>query len=780
MNAHPLLASLAILLPCAAAELRAVPTFENCGVYLEKASLAPDQARVRYREHGAAAWTDAHPLVISDDDRAPRGSLFGLKPGTAYDAECLDGAGAVVAATGFTTWSDEVPIARTVHLEDLGAKGGPLLIDQGGTAAGWVRYVAGPGYVTDGGDRDAEAILVQGASFIILEGLTVRGGHRHGIRLADSHDVRVRDCDIAGFGRVGTQDLAKGGKYYDATGAEINYDAGVCVDSSGRLVVERCWIHDPRNHANSWYFSHPAGPTAVFMHTTGEMVVRWNDFIGSDTHRWNDVMEGYGNGKPGGGPNHDSDIYGNYLAYSNDDGIELDGEQCNVRFYGNVIQGSMCGISTAPNLRGPSWVYGNLVANLGDERGLGAAAVKNGGGTTSSKGHTFFYHNTFFGEGNGISNVGFGSDPDRGMFRGTTRNNLFALTGNGILDKYLPPGNSYDHDLFALPWEAPGTSDITGTAEGKGVYAPAGLADPMAGDFSLAAASAARGAGAAIPGFAFLRNDIGASAGGRPLPWRPGDLVATPSTVRFQGLLAAALAKPVEVAISAPGSGEPQPYAIRINSACDWLRVEPASGTFDPAKPLVLRVILDGRIAGHRCSAAGAFVVHLASGASIPVTVLANVAPAALDCAAEAESLEGAAAFTIATDPGASGGKYLEFGGAEGRKLGAKTVIMPFEVPESGWYSISFRLRCPPPIPNHDSLFVGIDDLAAEPSPIAGGQSWQWVNLTSPTGVRIELAKGAHRLRLAPRESLDLDAVQVLACPTPTTARGATLPATAR
>jgi hypothetical protein len=768
-----------MLAPLSAAELRTVPTFENCGLYLEHTTLTPEQIQVRYRESGTTAWLSGHALVVSANDAVPRGSLFALRAGTAYEVECRDTAGTVLANTTFSTWSEDVPIARTVNLAAAGKF--PLVISDSGTAAGWVRYVTEQ--PLDGGEQAESAIVVQGAAFVILDGLTVRGGMRHGIRITNSHDVRIRDCDIAGFSRIGTQDLTKDGKYYTADGKPINNDAGVCIDNSGRTVVERTWIHDPRGHANSWYYSHPAGPNALFVHATGEIVVRWNDFPGSDRHRWNDVIEGWGNGKVDGGFNRDSDIYGNYLAFSNDDGIELDGGQCNVRYYGNVIQGSMCGISTAPNLRGPSWVFGNLVANLADERGLGAAGVKNGGGSTSSLGHTFFYHNTFFGAGNGIANVGYGNDSNRGMFRGTSRNNLFALTGDGLIDRYLPAGNTYDHDLFAQPWAAPGTNDVSGTVETHGVSAAAALTDPTNGDYRPTDNSPARGTGEAIPGFGFLqvdgRADIGALPAGlvsRRLPWRPGYLDATPSEVHFRGLLADARAKPLTVTISTTSISSPQTYTIRMASACDWLHVEPANGSIEPGKPLALSVSLDQRILEHRGSAVGAFLVHLASGASVPVTVSADVATSALRIAAEAETLTGAEGFVAASDAAASGGRYLTFANpGEAKELGAQRLTMPFTVAEDGWYAIALRLRCPRPIPNHDSLYLGIDDAKPEPSPIAGGTNWQWVDRTSPTGVRVHLTKGAHSLVLAPRETLDLDAVQVLDSPLPLSERGAAL-----
>jgi hypothetical protein len=760
----------------ASAEIRTVPTYENCSVYVTGSQIPAEHLVLRYRLAGSTDWTVGHALAVSLGDPMPRGSLFGLQPDTVYEVGVSDQAGGTVASASFTTWAENVPIATTIRLEQHESNGGPLLIDQGGTATGWIRYVAPPGFITDGGERDTEAVLIQNAAFVILEGLTVRGGARHGIRVANSHDVRISGCDISGFGRIGVQDFAKDGKYYDVKGGAINYDAGIYIDGSGRLTIERNWIHDPRGHANSWFYSHPAGPTAIFAKTNGETVVRWNDLVGSDTHRWNDVMEGYGNGKPDGAYNHDSDIYGNYLAYGNDDGIELDGPQCNVRFYGNMVQGVMCGISTAPNLRGPSWVYGNVVANLADERGLGSAAVKNGGGSTYSKGATYFYHNTFASQGSGISAVGFGSDADRGMFRAVSRNNIFALTSCGIQDRNMPEGNDYDHDLFALPWNLPGRMDTVRACEANGLQAGADLCDPAAGDYRPGAGSPGLGKAAPIPGLEFLGRDLGAlpADGSRPVPWRPDGLRASPAEIRFHGLLSQVQAQTVDVHVT---SATAQDFTIRMTAACDWLRVEPSSGTLQAGVPAVLRVSVTERAMAHGGSVPGAFIVRLGNGASVPVTVLADVATSALEIAAEAESLPGAADFTVQEAADASGGRYLEFVGA-GKSLGPKGVDLAFDVPAEGSYAIAIRVRCPLPVPMHDSMYLGIDGATPEQCPISGGPSWQWVSRTGRNGVRLPLAAGKHTLRLVPREGIDLDAVRVTALPIPLYDRGAVLAVT--
>ena len=70
------------------------------------------------------------------------------------------------------------------------------------------------------------------------------------------------------------------------------------------------------------------------------------NFVGSDEHRWNDVIESSNNSAADGGFFRDSDISGNFLAFGNDDGVELEGGGMNVRFYRNKIEGTTCGIST--------------------------------------------------------------------------------------------------------------------------------------------------------------------------------------------------------------------------------------------------------------------------------------------------------------------------------------------------------------------------------------------------------------------------------------------------
>lgn len=206
------------------------------------------------------------------------------------------------------------------------------------------------------------------------------------------------------------------------------------------------------------------------------------------------------------------------------------------------------------------------------------------------------------------------------------------------------------------------------------------------------------------------------------------------------------------------------------------MTVDPAVGTLAPGTDAVFTVNLDReRIMAKGGAGRGSLIVRLDNGDSVPVTVIAEVAGTGFTAAAEAETLAGADGFTTADDAGASGGHYLVFQAAESRKIGSLAVTLPVDIPEAGWYTLCFRVRCPLPVPNHDSLFVGIDDAEPQQSPVSGCTGWSWTNLTTRDGSQVHLGQGRHVIRLLPRESLDLDAVTLRATPIPLEQRGDTL-----
>lgn len=749
--------------------LRLVPTLESCSVYVQDTQIAPADLKVQYRMAHQADWQTGHALVNSDNDAVPRTSLFYLTPDTSYQVRVLDKQSKPIASGTFNTWSETKPIAKTITLTAADFANGGLHLTDSGTEQGWLRYVGDGQTVLDAGLTTDSAIHVDNAQYIILENIILKGGNRHGIHLDHSSNIIVRNCDISGYSRVGTQRLDLDGKYFDANNKAINWDSGICINLSGQLLIEHNFIHDPRATANSWFYSHPAGPNAIFLRTRGQVVIRYNDLIGSTQHRWNDVIEGYGNGHFDGGANCDSDIYGNYLAFGNDDGIELDGGQCNVRFWGNKIEGTLCGISTASNMRGPSFIFRNLVTNLGDERSAVGSSVKNGGGTTHTHGISHFYHNTFYTRGNGIKAVGYGKDDNRSMFYGISRNNLFALGSNGIDDPHAPAVNDFDYDLFATLQNTPGSYNIARPMEAHGIIAPANLRNPMAGDFRPMTSSAANHAGVLIPGFTqpsekehptigiYDTNDLPIS------PIRPLSVYFDQPQLMMTVLATDTQSSTQKVAIHTERLTHSIAYTIQKNTAFDWLTVTPANGTLLPGKEASVNVSVD-RSRLQAGLTPGAWILKLVDGRSLPMTVYVKYAPFSFDMTVKADACEGADSFALdqpGDDAPIDGDEQgLWFRTVKGREPGDRSLTVMVNIPREGDYFIHVKVKCPEPGGLHDSAYLQVNDEPVAKVGIRPGNFWHWVTISQQTQA-FHLKAGANRIRLLPREPIWIDAIHV-------------------
>lgn len=379
--------------------IEARPTFNNCSLKLEPSI---EGAVMEYRK-AKGQWTAAADF---------KGSLMGLEEDTEYEVRFLKD-GAVLSQTSFRTWASKVKVGRTIEIDPAGFKA-PLVISDKGTADSWVRYTVKGGKLEN--NTDKEAIIIDGAQYVILDGITIRGGRNctRSILVKNGKGIRICNCDIAGWGREGVQNFqrltgdkrfgAGNGSYVDAEGNPINLDPAIEIgNGASEIVVERCFIHDPVSRCVSWYYHHPEGPNAILMgrpeHST---VIRYNDFIGSDSHLWNDAVEGLDNFKENGGFNRDADIYGNFMIFANDDCIELDGGQRNIRCYENRFEGALVGVSVQGCMVGPSFVYNNWFTGLGEEFGIYGQTVKTGGGQHGRDAYSYIYDNVFWGDGAGI------------------------------------------------------------------------------------------------------------------------------------------------------------------------------------------------------------------------------------------------------------------------------------------------------------------------------------------------------------------------------------------
>ena len=402
-----------------AAGLKTVPGFKVCSIELE----GNGKNSVKYRKAGSSVWLNAPELVDVEVPNILRGSLLNLDEDCAYELQ--------VAANGknysaeFRTRKYDVPVTETIYLTKKDCFG--TFKPKSGTAKGYIRYTAAPGFVYKAGKKSGIGILIENAQYIILDGLVIEGGKFNSVRIRKSKHIRVVNCDISKFGEGGVFRPDLDGKYYNSKNKPIWHNAAINVRDCDDVIIERNYIHDPVTPGNSWFYSHPAGSDGFHIGNTKRVVVRYNDIVGSDKLRWNDAVAGdCDNFSLKGGPSEDAEIYGNYFAFGNDDGIELDGAQKNCRFFFNRIEGFYCGVSIAAVRRGPSYVYCNEMVSPGDEFGLHGVALKTLCGRKVPWSRAFFYRNRAEGNPMGYPRM-------KGTFdtpRFTCRENVYPAAGN--------------------------------------------------------------------------------------------------------------------------------------------------------------------------------------------------------------------------------------------------------------------------------------------------------------------------------------------------------------
>ena len=434
----------AVVEPATRGELRLSPLFTSCGVVFGGDGTTNGLA-IAWRKKGTEKWRRAD-IYWFDDVANARGVIRGLDEDSEYEVNVLI-AGDVRKSGSFRTWNSQVPISRTVVIDPSEATF-PIVVSDKGSATGWIRYVAKDGASISNG-QDAVTFVVTNAAYVVFDDMKIIGGRAGCVfHLSDSIGVRIRHCDISGWGFKGIPRFDDRGRIYERWDETARRYVGgdgqhaIFVGTGMKeTVVERCWIHDPASRSHAWRYSHPHGPMAIMMgRPEGGTVVRWNDFVGSDLHRWDDGIGGDMNFWEDGGFNRNAEIYGNFICFANDDCMELDGGQQNVLCEGNRFEGSYMGVSVQGCVVSPSYVVNNLFSGMGDEFGAVCTALKVNGFDFHGRGAPLcvFSDNICWGPGRIF-------DPRRRA--GPT--GRFVMNGNSLVDATQPVATNY-------PWRPAG------------------------------------------------------------------------------------------------------------------------------------------------------------------------------------------------------------------------------------------------------------------------------------------------------------------------------------
>lgn len=453
------------------ADYRVVPLIHSASLTVYN-QVEYANTQLWFKPSSTTDWLPALPLQWEPIKGALSGSIVHLDPETAYDIklEYLDDNQIVSEQLyHFQTRPNSPPIDpdKIYYLSDIYTGGQLNLTTLGiqGTEDGWA-LIKGDGTEIVAGEDDNAAIDIGSQSYVKFENITVKGGRFYGIGAKQAHHLWIDGCDISQFGRAGG-DMRDGVAYENADSTKaINYDSGIFLQETGVVTIENCEIHSPNGKANHWEYGHPYGPSALLLaarHSVeeyrGQYIIRNNRFYGSDSNRFNDVIESRSNARSWGGFIRDSAIHDNYLAYANDDIIELDGGQNNVLFYNNDIEQGYCGISAIPNMLGPSYIFNNYIHNLGDERQKAWAAIKLGGLMSMPAGVVNIFENLIVTSSNGITASRFESDY---TFWANVKNNVlihdkyWTKMGQGIYDVEQYASSEFTNNLiYNSSYQAP-------------------------------------------------------------------------------------------------------------------------------------------------------------------------------------------------------------------------------------------------------------------------------------------------------------------------------------
>lgn len=733
-------------------KLTFVPGFAGSSFYFPDAD--GKKIEVSFRKAGEGEYKPVLTPSYNRREKLWRGSIVNLEENTCYEVKITKN-GKTVATGKFTTMGAPVKIARTIVLNEKNFNG-TLEISAKGKPDGWIRYTCAPGFVLTN-DRTKPLIILKKAQYVLFENLVLRGGGHNAVAVNYCSNIRFVNCDISGWGRLNTKlDFETlGGKpgYYEPSLKRIwsaNYMAGISLNFGDNVVVDKCYIHDPASHSNSWRHSHPAGACAVFVNCTRSVTLRYNDLVANDHGRWNDAVEGLYNFNEDGGFNRDAEIYGNFMIFCQDDNIELDGGQQNVRCFGNRFEASYCGVSIQGCMSGPCYVFNNMFLNTGDEFGSRGQNIKTSTKSSGLDAIAYVLNNSFCGPGTGFHMNQY----------------LKAVVMNNAYDQSYVYGSKEMKKMKSVS-DCNVMPKVEDGLPGKnGKFADPGYRCTTGAVLEPAENSPLKGAGAVIPNFTAESDvNIGAFQKGTILPLRPIPVKTSVNRLQFDVKNGKAASQQFTVTVC--GNNYKSSFKVEKTKSCDWFEVTPASGTFESGKKITFTVKLDPSKMTKQSTYRGAFLLRQKDGLSRPLSIYATtdfIQPAKLHKPGDVAIYFNAEDYTVAggkveviEDANADGGKALKM------YQGKKPFEYKFTVPADGKYHLMVRARSG----HRPRVQVAIDDGKLADAGLHIMKFWSWSNVRNgekykgnPWSWKVgsfDLTAGEHTLKFKPLGWKDVD-----------------------
>ena len=553
----------------------AVPTFHSIGLYWKPTNGVGQPASVRFRRQGTTAWRDGLELWWDERNDEYRGSLVELESNKVYEIQLKLGAGtpwtdtsascnsagagecAIPATASCTeanstqctrTWSENFPVAAdhtvtvpagithivvnpTSALVPSHTTTGTTLTVAAPTGSGSYTKITGSNPIVGNPSSPNNACVEinHGTQKVLVTGLKLQDCKQWGVSFnigttaPGTRDIVIDDNEIVGWGDTGNKMGAI--ECRDSNPDPTTPPEGV---KPHRVVVQKNNIHNPRHGSIAWVVDHPAGPEGVyFSRCGGNHVFRWNDIYSTNGNHFNDGIGGCCNFESVndnfddnvGFPGFDSDIYGNRISQANDDGIESEGPNRNIRIWANYVDRVFLPIANVVTRVGPLYVWRNVsnnTARMHDPDGAADTQVRapfiKGGNKDNAawSGRAYYFHNTVLQPpkelcGGVQHTCGAGvslSDVDGDLFNFVSKNNIWQIhrSGSSISAQCSLGFCEANNDLFngritgggsnpeANGWGNPATGDyevsVPTYAAGGGSYPQASAIPSQGNDWS--------------------------------------------------------------------------------------------------------------------------------------------------------------------------------------------------------------------------------------------------------------------------------------------------------
>lgn len=470
--------------PTIVGNLELTATFECISVY---ANFSGDDnennlASFRWREVGGS-WKqgmeltpDTRPQVYYDESLVDnpyvnqwRGSILGLIPDKEYEVEVTfedpDGVSGInpVVGTIRTKSQDFLSPGSTYIVATNGSDSNPgtesqpwrtiqhainnlLPGDRGMVKAGTYNEplsfpISGEpnNYITlmsyDSGEvivdaGNAESVIDLGVSYIRISGLHLRNAYNWGVHLFDaaSHNV-IEDCVIEDFGYANPD-----------SGVGLHNGAAYNLVQNNLITSDRTGSSDAYHRSAGVSMTRSRSNYGSYKGTGEGNVIRFNTIYGVGL---GDGVGGWLNERWTDGPYKDCDIYGNIIGPVNDDCVEPEGGDINVRIWDNTLIGDgRVAVADAPCIIGPLYFFRNIM--FSNARGTTHRVNKVGNGVMDT-GAVYYYHNSAY----FVAGTAYGLSASGGNYFSNHkyRNNII-VTSCWVIDMPSASGNPEQNNTF--------------------------------------------------------------------------------------------------------------------------------------------------------------------------------------------------------------------------------------------------------------------------------------------------------------------------------------------